>query len=352
MTQKQISVILDKSQPIYMGIDVHKKTWSMCLVHRKQVVGKASLPADFEVFKKYLKRYEGFEIYSVYEAGFCGFSLHRQLISVGIKNIITPVHKVPKISGDRVKTDKIDCFKLAHFLANGLLRGIYIPTEEQVNIRQIVRTRDQLKRKRVRVISQIKNLLFQLGIFIEVKKISQKLRKELLTTELPSFFRKSLELHFEQLDLLQHQLKKLYKELEETAEATQQSNTYHIIKSTPSVGSLLAMALTYEVADWRRFNNEKQICAFFGLTPSEFSSGERVCRGNITGQGSPMIRALLVQASWKIIKKDPVMGEFYERITTQTGSKKKAIVAVARKLMCRIYSMVKNKREYALGLVA
>lgn len=352
MTDTKSSVILDKSQPIYMGMDVHKKTWSVCLIHCKQVVGKASLPADFEVLKKYLKRYEGFEIHSAYEAGFCGFSLHRQLISIGLKNIITPVHKIPIIFGDKVKTDKIDCFKLAHFLANGLLKAIYIPTEEQINFRQIVRTRDQLKSKRIRVIAQIKNLLFQIGISVDAKQVSKKLRQHFLTLDLPSMFRMTLDLHFEQLDLLQRQLKGLYKEIEKTGEESKSCKVYHIIKSTPAIGPLLALALTYEVADWNRFRNEKQICAFFGLTPSEFSSGEKVCRGRITGQGSRMIRAFLVQTSWKIIKQDPAMKEFFDRITIQTGSKKKAIVAVARKLMCRIYSMVKNEREYALGLVA
>jgi len=106
------------------------------------------------------------------------------------------------------------------------------------------------------------------------------------------------------------------------------------------------------VGDWSRFNNEKQVAAYFGLTPSEFSSGEKILRGRITGQGNSMLRALLVQASWKLIGSDPAMKEFFERISKQSGSKKKAIVAVARKLICRILSMMKNEREYKLGLVA
>jgi transposase len=110
--------------------------------------------------------------------------------------------------------------------------------------------------------------------------------------------------------------------------------------------------LSFEVGDWKRFSNEKQVAAFFGLTPSEYSSGESIHRGRITGQGNPTLRMYLVQASWYLIGKDENMKLFFDRIARQSGSKKKAIVAVARKLICRIYSMIKNQREYEFCSVA
>jgi len=96
--------------------------------------------------------------------------------------------------------------------------------------------------------------------------------------------------------------------------------------------------LNYEIGNWSRFKNERQISAYVGLTPSEYSSGEHTRRGRIIGQGNPTLRSLLIEASWMLIQKDLTMRNFFTRLKYQTGSAKKAIVAVARKLICRMYA--------------
>jgi len=346
-------LILDKTQPIFMGMDVHKKTWSICLFHCDQVIGRITLKTDFELLKKYLSRYDGHTIHSVYEAGFSGFHLHYQLASIGVISTITPTNKIPTMSGDKVKTDKRDSLKLATYLGKGLLKAIYIPNNEQINKRQIIRTRDQLKKKKTRAVNQIKGLVIQHGIHLNAKGMSKNTAQYICALKLPSMVKMSVNLHLQQIELIKNQIKTLDKEYKKIATGPEEyRKNYLLMESIPGVGSLIAAALTYEIGDWSRFNNEKQVSAYFGLTPAEFSSGEKIVRGRITGQGNSMLRALLVQASWKLIEKDPVMKEFFERIAKQTGSKKKAIVAVARKLICRILSMMKNDRKYELGLVA
>ena len=99
------------------------------------------------------------------------------------------------------------------------------------------------------------------------------------------------------------------------------------------------------VQEWKRLNNEKEISAYFGLTPSEHSTGENIRKGRITGQGNPWLRSLLIQAAWLLIAEDEDMRNFYNKLKTKKGGKK-AIVAVARKLVCRIYAMMKNQRKY------
>jgi transposase len=299
MTKEKTKLVMDKSQPIFVGIDVHKKKWSICLIHCRVVIGRVSIAADFEAFKRYLKRYEGFKIYSVYEAGFSGFHLHHQLCSIGIDNIITPPNKLPVVSGDKVKTDKRDSLKLAQYLSCGLLKAIYIPTDEQINYRQIMRTRDRLKKKRIRIISQIKMLLIQFGICFDKKNITQCTKGYITNLQLPSMIKMDAKIHLDQLEFIENQMKELKKEMKKVTESSQCPNAYKIIKSAPGIGDIIALALTYEIGDWSRFNNEKQVSAYFGLTPSEYSSGENVHRGRITGQGNTMLRALLIQAAWR-----------------------------------------------------
>lgn len=113
MAKSNTKLTLDVSQPIFVGIDVHKKNWSVCLLHCDQMIGRFTLQSDFEQLKKILQRYSGMRIFSVYEAGFSGFHLHFQLESMGVKNIITPPSKIPLMSGDKVKADCRDSLKLA-----------------------------------------------------------------------------------------------------------------------------------------------------------------------------------------------------------------------------------------------
>lgn len=352
MIHHQNKIILDSLQPIYMGMDVHKATWSITLIHQEQVIFRATIPANIEGFLKLLESYRMCRILSVYEAGFSGFHLHYALERAGITNIITPPNKIPVLAGDRVKTDRIDSLKLATFLSKGLLKAIYVPSEEQINLRQFLRSREQLKRHRQCLLNQIKSLLFQHGIKIDVRGMSLKEKKKLETTPLPLAIRFSIDRHFILLDQVTSQMKALVEMLENTIQNTPYVSSYNRLQSVPGIGRLVAAALAVEIGDWRRFGNEKQISAFVGLTPSEYSSGESVRRGRITGQGNPWLRSLLIQSSWVLIQKDPAMKTAFERIYRQTGSKKKAIVAVARKLICRLLAMMKHQQDYALGLVA
>jgi transposase len=149
MIKKKADLTLDPTQPIFIGIDVHKKTWSITLIHCNQILDRCTLPGDITVLGRFLSRYSHFKIYSVYEACFIGFRLHFDLENMGIENRVVPVNKIPQISGNKVKTDKRDSLKLATFLSKGLLPSIYIPDAQQIELRQMLRTREQFKRNKI-----------------------------------------------------------------------------------------------------------------------------------------------------------------------------------------------------------
>lgn len=336
---------------IFVGIDVATRTWAICIISGDgEPLERMNIEADFEIFRKILKKYEGKEIHSVYEAGRWGFHLHRQLQSIGVKNIITPPNKIPTMSGDLVKTDRRDALRLATYLAKGLLKAIFVPSLEQVNFRQILRTREQIKRKRIRTINQIKSLLAQYGILFPISGAPWNKTKARIVEglELPSKIQISLKLFIRQVEFYQQQLDLLEKEVSDVAEVEPYREIYDRLRSIPGVGPITAAALTFEIGDINRFSDPKKLCAFLGLTPREYSSGDLVLRGRITGQGNNMLRAFIIEASWKTITKDPTMEEAYKRIKTQSGSSKKAIVALGRKLVCRIYFMLKKKEDYRM----
>lgn len=150
---------LNSDQPIFVGLDVHKNKWSVSILHCEEEVAHFTIPGEFKALEKILQKYHEFEIFSVYEAGCLGFHPHHSLLDMGVSNIIVSPNKIPKASGDLVKTDRRDSRKLAFSLSKNLLKANHIPCPEDINARQIIRTREQFKRKRVRVINQIKMLV-------------------------------------------------------------------------------------------------------------------------------------------------------------------------------------------------
>jgi transposase len=352
MARKDVTLVVDFSQPIFVGIDVHKKRWAVTLIQGDQVLERCTIPGEVTTLGKLLSRYPGCKIYSVYEACFIGFGLHFDLEAMGVKNTIVPVNKIPQISGNKVKTDKRDSLKLATFLSKGLLKSIHIPDPEQIELRQILRTRGQFMRDKKRAFNRLKSLLIQYKICFDEPRLTKKLVHFLSNLDVGETTQLLVNSYIQEIEVLDVQIKKFQQEYLKIGQQEKYSNNYGLLLTIPGVGPLTAASLNYEVGNWLRFKNEKQIAAYFGLTPSEYSSGENTHRGRITGQGNPTLRALLIEASWGLIQKDTVMRNFFMRLKHQTGSSKKAIVAVARKLICCMYSMVKNQKEYQLSSAA
>ena len=113
-------------QSIFIGIDVHKKTYSVTAILGKEIIKRDTMNACPQKFIDYCyKFFPNGTIYSAYEAGFCGFFLHRKLVEQGINNIVVHAASIEIASRDRVKTDKRDSLKIATQLSTGRLRGIY-----------------------------------------------------------------------------------------------------------------------------------------------------------------------------------------------------------------------------------
>jgi transposase len=170
--------------------------------------------------------------------------------------------------------------------------------------------------------------------------------------DMSSPLRVCLDALYDTLEHLKEVARTLRKALVEVARKERYAHAFQILKSAPGVGWLTAIRLVLEWGeDWRRFSSFKGISGFSGLISSEFSTGETVHKGHITGESAPFVRAWLVQCAWTAIRKDPVLTDMFRRVWRNSGSKKKAIVAVARKLVVRLRALLLNDTPYCLGVV-
>jgi transposase len=162
----------------------------------------------------------------------------------------------------------------------------------------------------------------------------------------------ALEVLIKQLESLLGLRNQLRIELKELCKKKRYVNTFRLIKSIPGIGWFTAIRLVLEFGeDMSRFARANQIASFVGLVSSEYSSGETVRRGRITGQGRSFIRGWLIECAWVAIRKDPALLDKFNRVWRNSGSKKKAIVAVARVLVIRLRSCVLYDNPYIIGVI-
>jgi transposase len=162
----------------------------------------------------------------------------------------------------------------------------------------------------------------------------------------------SFKVILSELDMLLEYRRQLKRQLFALTKKERYSQTFRYFKSSPGIGWLTAIRLVLEWGeDLSRFHSGKAFSSFLGLTTSEYSTGQTIRRGRITGQGHGFVRAWLIQNSWIAIRKDPVLLKKFQDVWKNTGSKKKAIVAVARKLSVRLWHLANFKENYQLGLL-
>lgn len=351
---KRVKKELQPGDKVFVGIDLHKLKWHVTVRTAEFELFCGSIPGKWEALQRILDRYKGHQIQTVYEAGYFGFWLHDNLIEYGAECVVTPPSLIPQEYGNRVKTDRRDSRKLAHFLAKGMLKRVWVPTEKERYHRQVIRRRRQLIGDRIRTQSRIKAELRLYGI--DIPEPQSKWTKIYLgnlgrirfnNRWMQESFKRLLELYY----FLDKQIIKQTELLRKLSETKLYQERVKILTTTPGIGMIAAMELLLELQDVSRFQRADQIAAYVGLTPSQYSSADKVRMGRITCVGKNSLRATLVQASWALIRKDGVMREKYDRLKSRSGGKR-AIVAVARTLLIRMRRMLLDNNPYVIGLVA
>jgi len=124
-----------------------------------------------------------------------------------------------------------------------------------------------------------------------------------------------------------------------------------VLQTIPGVGTVTVDGVVSELGDIRRFRSAKQVCAYAGLAPGQRESAGRSKQLGITKEGSKILRWVLVEAAWQLVRRSPRWSAIFAALTRRTG-KKKAIVAVARRLLCVMASLLRSGRTYQPALAA
>jgi len=334
-----------KNEKVHIGMDVHKKSVNVAVWATGGIVAEWVTKADYKAIVSALAPYKDRIARVVYEAGPTGFSLARMLTDAGVSiNVIAP-GMTPQMSIRSCKTDVMDAKKLAEYSFKEMLHPVNMPTEPEEADRQVLRLREQIVRKTRQIKQQIKSFLLQYGI-AEPQGLGSWSRLSVAALrEIPLCreLRFCLDLMLDELSHQQKQLKSITDELKRLSEENRYKVMHRILRSHPGVGIICSMSFILEVyRSGGRFADKYDVGKYTGLGPLVRSSGQTRQDCGILRTGRNAIRSTLVESAWRWVSRDPQAGEVYGRLVSNTGSGKKAIIGMARRLAVRLYTMLEN----------
>lgn len=358
MRQRQSNEISFKGQNIYVGLDVHLKSWSVTVLSENSVLKRYVQDPDPDALHKFLTRnYPEADYHSVYEAGFCGFWIHERLTALGIDNMVVNPADVPTTSDEKIrKTDAVDSAKLARSLRAKELKGIYTPDSTSLEIRSLIRLRSTITKDITRQKNRIKSHLRFLGYEIPAEMCNKYWPKRFILwlRELDmktQSGRQSLDFMLDLLENLRKEKLQMTRALRALSRTEQYEKPLELMMSVPGIGQQVGMALLAEIVDIKRFKDAGHLAKYVGLVPMCHDSGDHQGIGDITIRKHSFLRTLIVESSWIAIRQDPAMTLAFEGYCKRMKPSE-AIIKIARKLVNRVYFVMKWQTPYVDNVVS
>lgn len=328
----------------YCGLDLGKKSSHFCVVDKgRRVIDEGQVRNRVADIKKRLGEMPPMRI--VIEASTKAFWMADRLEELRHEVIVVDPGRTKAIGAARIKHDKLDARILAELCAAGLLARVDRPSEQQRLDRLIIVSRDGLVKSRSRLIMMVRSILDSEGI--ELKSCATDRFVDAvadIAEDLPEAMWLSIEPVLTGICLLSEQIETCDERLKQ---AVADDRDVKRLKTIPGVGTIVAACFLAAVRSQERFASGRQVGAYLGLVPSLYQSGKTCRRGKITKHGNGQARWALCIAANALLRtrKRSALGEWGKGLVARLG-RKKAIVAIARKLAAVMWSMMKNGSDF------
>ena len=288
----------------YVGLDVHKESIVVALASaglRGEVreYGRiANTPAALERLLRKLGG-DGMMLRFCYEAGPCGYGLHRRLSARGHECVVVAPSLIPKRAGDRIKTDRRDAASLAKLHRAGELTAVWVPDVGHEAMRDLVRARLDAVHSLRRARQQLSGFLLRQGCHYSRPAWTKLHRRWLAGLKFEQAVHHIvLEDYMAAVDVAATRRDRLTAQIEAMLPDWTLAPVVAALQTMRGMALVNAATLIAELGDLSRFANPRQLMAYLGLVPSEHSSGASVRRGGITKAGNGAARRLLIEAAW------------------------------------------------------
>jgi transposase len=288
---------------VFVGLDVHKDSIAIAAAE----VGRAEprfVGTCGAELRELLKGLCGLgapgHTLIAYEAGPSGFALARQLATHGWHCQVIAVSKTPRKPGERIKTDRRDALALTRYLRSGDLTSVAIPEAADEAIRDLSRAREDAVRARLKARQQLKAMLLRHGKPFPGKTSWGAAHERYLARV--AFDHAAQQIAFAEYRsaiLESHErVERLTTALREQVERWRFGPVVRALMCFKGIDFVAATIIVSELGDLRRFEHPRQLMAYLGLVPSEYSSGTSRRQGSITKTGNSHVRRILVESAW------------------------------------------------------
>lgn len=337
---------------LFIGIDVHKSKWVVTVrTYDLELKTFSMKPSADELENYLLKNYPGADYRIVYECCFSGFWIYDYFTEKGYKIIVTPTNRIYK-DGNTNKTDKIDSRKLAFQLSRELLREVLVPKKRVREYKYIFRIYDKQKMRQGQILRQIKAFLEQKNHPLKWSRWNKGLLEKLKEIKFEDkLFDLKIGNLLKEYEYIVEQIKDSEKIIGKIKEDEELGRRISIIEKINGIGIISAVRMSINLFDEKkRFESDEKLNHYLGLTPSEKSSGDKIKRGRSGMCGNRQLRSIIIQLAWMTVRKDGSLLDKFDRVYKKSGSKQKAIVASARKLMTKIYAAIQKEEDYIINI--
>jgi transposase len=336
----------------FIGVDLHKRSISLCVLvraaGRRRVVARRSLRCDQpRQIRAFLSGLQPFQL--VVEAT-SSYEWFVQLVEpLAHRVVLAHPKKLRVIAESAKKTDKLDAQVLAEFLALDMIPPAHRPSPRLREHRALVRQRQYVQRRITSLKNRARHVLsnynadagnlFTVSGQASLKALKLSASDRFVVEQLLESWR-----HFcDQLRAMNARLAEFAQSAPET-----EREARACLETMPCVGPVTIDVVLSELGDVRRFRSAKQAAAYAGLAPGIRQSGSRTKQLSITKEGSGLLRWVLIQTAWRVAGKTRRWGLVYEKLKARIGAKK-AIVAVARRLLGAMTALLRSGQRYSLA---
>lgn len=328
---------------LYLGVDLHVRTQTVCWMDtRDGEIHQRTLDHQRDDVRGFYTQLPQPAIVGVESCGYAVW-FHRLVEETGHQLSVGDARRIRQFAKRRQKNDRRDAALLLELLVKGDFPAVHRPSGKSREVLLLLRGRQRLVRMRTMLKNGLQALALSHQLRLGFRLWTQKGQQQFAGLELPG------------ADGLQRtQMQAVWRAVEEqlaAAEAELQRRAAGDVRvarlrTHPGVGLLTALAVVHTLEPVQRFQRAKEIAAYCGLDPMERSSGEMVRYGHISKQGNRLRRHMLVEAAMSAVRCEEELGRFYRRLRGKRKAHGVAIVAVARKLVLRLYRMLRESQDY------
>lgn len=331
----------------YVGMDVHKATIAVSVAEANggEVRYHGEIENTGDAVAKLVRqlRKGDARLSFCYEAGPCGYGLHRQLTELGWDCQVVAPSLIPRKAGDRVKTDRRDSLMLARLHRAGELTPVWVPDDAQEGLRDLTRAREDMKALQLKAKQRLCAFLLRYGKSYQGKSNwTQAHFRWLEQLKFQPVQQIVFQEYVDTVKVLSKRVDAIDQQLEVTAGASVFWPVIEGLMALRGVNLLTAVTVVAEIGDLKRFASAPQLMAYLGVVPSEHSSGATKSRGGITKTGNGHVRRVLVEAAWTY-RHPARKTKHLERRAERTSEAVQEIAWSAQKRLCARYRLMEGK---------